>query len=68
MISLNNDKLNEVVQLTTEIINSGKYGLSEDFANNFLCETENGPESIFAVQHSRNDGTLHGRLDWGAME
>lgn len=67
VVSVNKEKLNEVVQLTTEIINSGKYALSADFANNFLCETENGPESIFAVQHSRNDGTLHGRLDWGAM-
>lgn len=67
VVSINQEKLNEVVQLTTEIINSGKYALSADFANNFLCETENGPESIFAVQHSRNDGTLHGRLDWGAM-
>jgi len=67
VVSLNKEKLDEVVQLTSEIINSGKYALSADFANNFLCETENGPESVFAVQHSRNDGTLHGRLDWGAM-
>lgn len=67
VMSINQEKLKEVEQLTTEIINSGKYALSVDFANNFLYETENGPESIFAVQHSRNDGTLHGRLDWGAM-
>lgn len=67
VVSINQGKLNEVVQLTSEIINSGKYALNTDFANNFLYETENGPESIFAVQHSRNDGTLHGRLDWGAM-
>lgn len=67
VVSINQEKLNEVVQLTTEIIESGRYALSADFADNFLFETENGPESIFAVQHSRNDGTLHGRLDWGAM-
>lgn len=64
---INSAKLDEVVNLTKEIMGSGKYALAKDFAENFLCETENGPESIFAVQHSRNDGTLHGRLDWGAM-
>lgn len=67
VVSINKTKLEEVVSLTTEIIESGRFALSEDFANNFLYETENGPESIFAIQHSRNDGTLHGRLDWGAM-
>lgn len=65
--NINKDKLTEVVDLTNEVINSGKYGLNADYADNFLCETENSKESIFAVQHSRNDGTLHGRLDWGAM-
>ncbi|MDR1454282.1 MAG: RagB/SusD family nutrient uptake outer membrane protein [Tannerella sp.] len=64
---INTAKLNEVVAVTDEIISSGKFSLAEDFADNFLCETENGPESVFAVQHSRNDATLHGRLDWGAM-
>ncbi len=64
---INTTKLNEVVEITGDIINSGKYSLAKDFAENFLCETENGSESIFAVQHSRNDGTLHGRLDWGSM-
>ncbi|MCD8263085.1 MAG: RagB/SusD family nutrient uptake outer membrane protein [Tannerellaceae bacterium] len=44
-----------------------EYSLATDFAENFLCETENGVESIFAIQHSHNDGTLRGRLDWGAM-
>ena len=65
--SINSAYLNEVVNVASEIRNSGKYSLAADFAENFLCETENGPESIFAIQHSRNDGTLHGRLDWGAM-
>lgn len=65
--NINTSKLNEVADITSEIINSGKFSLVSDFADNFLCETENGPESIFAIQHSRNDGTLHGRLDWGVM-
>lgn len=58
-------KLQEVATLCRGL--SKRYKLADDFANNFLCETENGPESIFAVQHSLNDGTLRGRLDWGAM-
>src|SRR5690606_36935682 len=54
-----------VVSLVDEL--AGKFDLAEDFAYNFLCEYENGPESIFAVQNSLNDGTEFGRLDWSAM-
>lgn len=63
--NIDKTKLQEVTTLCQGL--SGKYSLAVDFANNFLCETENGPESIFAVQFSHNDGTLRGRLDWGAM-
>lgn len=65
VVSVNTQKLEEVVRLVTDL--SGRYGLAPDFAYNFLWEYENGSESIFAVQCSRNDETLHGRLDWGAM-
>ena len=65
VIRIDHDKLQEVVTLCRDL--SGKYALASDFANNFLCETENGVESIFAVQFSLNDGTFRGRLDWGAM-
>ncbi|MCU7548698.1 RagB/SusD family nutrient uptake outer membrane protein [Chitinophagaceae bacterium LB-8] len=60
--NINKNRLNEVVNLTTEIINSGKYSLQPDFAENFLFGFDNGPESIFAVQFSINDGTSIGRL------
>lgn len=63
--SINKEKLQEVVSLCQGL--NGKYALVPDFANNFLCETENGTESVFAVQFSLNDGTIRGRLDWGAM-
>ncbi|MDR0507218.1 MAG: RagB/SusD family nutrient uptake outer membrane protein [Dysgonamonadaceae bacterium] len=63
--TINKTKLEEVVKLVTEL--SGKYSLATDYAHNFLWEYENGVESIFAVQCSRNDETQHGRLDWGAM-
>jgi hypothetical protein len=55
-------RLNEVVALTTDVINSGKYSLQPDFAENFLFGYDNGPESVFAVQFSINDGTAIGRL------
>ncbi|MCC8153747.1 MAG: RagB/SusD family nutrient uptake outer membrane protein [Tannerellaceae bacterium] len=65
VVNINTAKLEEVVELCKEL--SSEYSLAGDFAENFLCETENGIESIFAIQHSHNDGTLRGRLDWGAM-
>ena len=55
-------RLNEVVNLTTAVINSGRYSLQPDFAENFLYGFDNGPESIFAIQYSINDGTAIGRL------
>jgi starch-binding outer membrane protein, SusD/RagB family len=57
-------RLQEVITLTQAVISSGKYSLSNDIANNFLPETENGPESIFAIQFTINDGTTAGRLSY----
>jgi tetratricopeptide (TPR) repeat protein len=59
---INQARLNEVITLTDDVINSGKYSLQPDFAENFLYGFDNGPESIFAVQFSINDGTEIGRL------
>ena len=57
-------KLNEVIKQTDYIISTGKLKLSADFAENFLFEFENGPESVFAIQFSKDDGTPLGREDW----
>ncbi|MFT3704461.1 MAG: RagB/SusD family nutrient uptake outer membrane protein [Agriterribacter sp.] len=62
--NINTTRLQEVVTLTQAVIASGKYSLSADIADNFLAETENGPESIFAIQFSINDGTTTGRLNF----
>ncbi|MGM9506568.1 RagB/SusD family nutrient uptake outer membrane protein [Larkinella sp. GY13] len=62
--SINKTKLQEVVKLTDLVINSGKYNLQPDFAENFLPEFDNGVESVFAVQYSINDGTTVGRLNF----
>ena len=57
-------RLQEVVNLTQAVIASTKYALSPDIADNFLAETENGLESVFAIQFSINDGTTTGRLNF----
>ncbi|AKD56378.1 RagB/SusD family nutrient uptake outer membrane protein [Spirosoma radiotolerans] len=64
VVNINKDKLQQVVTLTNMVINSGKYSLQPDFAENFLPEFDNGVESIFAVQYSINDGTTVGRLNF----
>ncbi|KRD57827.1 glycan metabolism protein RagB [Flavobacterium sp. Root935] len=60
---INQQHLQEVIAATDNVI--GKASLEPDFANNFLPGTyENGPESIFSIQFSDNDGTLYGRLNF----
>lgn len=63
VININKDHLREVVDLTNDIINSGRFGLFDDYAKNYLWEFENGKESLFAVQRSKDDGTPDGRLN-----
>ena len=62
--NINQSRLQEVVALLQDVISSGKYSLSPDIADNFLPETENGPESVFAIQFTINDGTTAGRMDF----
>jgi hypothetical protein len=62
--AINPSRLQEVVTLTQAVIASGKYSLSKDIAENFLPETENGKESVFAIQFTINDGTTAGRLSY----
>ena len=57
-------RLQEVVTLTQAVIASGKYSLSADIADNFLAEKENGPETVFAIQFTINDGTTSGRMSF----
>ena len=64
VIKINQTRLQEVVALTQSVIASGKYSLSADIADDFLPETENGTESIFAIQFTINDGTTSGRLNY----
>lgn len=64
VINVNTTRMQEVVNLTQSVIESGRYALAADIGDNFLVETENGPESVFAIQFSINDGTTTGRLNF----
>jgi len=63
VVGIDTEVLDEVVNQTDEVINSGQYQLSPDIADNFLQSHDNGPESVFAVQRSMDDGTPEGRVD-----
>lgn len=61
--NINKDTLNKVITLCQDVIkNSGKE-LFAHFSDNFRCSTQNGSESIWAIQFSNNDGTPHGRIN-----
>lgn len=62
VVNINTERLQEVVDLTQMVINSGNYELQPDFAENFLYGYDNGVESIFAIQYSIDDGTSLGRI------
>ena len=65
--SISTEDLQKVVQYTApDIYAAGGFALETDFHNNFRPEPqyENGPESIWAMQYSMNDGTTYGNLNW----
>ena len=64
--SIDKTKLEQVNIYCDSVINSGRYSLSADFANNFLSQYENGPESVFALQFSKSDGSPEGRINAGS--
>ena len=64
VVTINATTLGKVVEACNAVINSGKYNLVSDFANNWLYPlSENNSESIFAVQYSVNDGTPNGKVN-----
>lgn len=65
--SIERADLLEVIRYTDPaIMAAGGFGLEPDQHNNFRPEPqyENGPESIWAMQYSFNDGTTHGNCNW----
>jgi hypothetical protein len=63
--AVNAEDLQKVVDYTNPSIYNG-YGLEPDMHNNFRPEEqyENGKESLWAIQYSRNDGTVYGNLNF----
>ncbi len=63
--SVNEDDLKKVVEFTDPALYKN-YGLEADIHNNFRPEEqyENGIESLWAIQYSRNDGSTYGNLNW----
>lgn len=63
--SINQADLEKVIEFTNPSLYAG-YGLEEDLHNNFRPEEqyENGIESLWAIQYSRNDGSTYGNLNW----
>ncbi len=62
---VNRQDLEKVIEFTNPALYSN-YGLEDDFHNNFRPEEqyENGKESLWAIQYSRNDGSTYGNLNW----
>jgi hypothetical protein len=67
VVNIDGLKLTEVVDLVDEIILSDKFELENDMAFPFLWEYENGKESVWAIQRSKDDGTTTGNLDFSSM-
>ena len=63
--SINQANLEKVIEFTNPALYAN-YGLEADIHNNFRPEEEyeNGVESIWAIQYSRNDGSTYGNLNW----
>ena len=64
---IDSEDLQKVLEYTTPAVYTGAgYGLESDLHNNFRPEEayENGKESIWAIQYSRNDGTTWGNLNF----
>ena len=62
---INEADLQKVVEYTNPSLYAN-YGLESDLHNNFRPEEqyENGKESIWAIQYSKNDGTVYGNLNF----
>ena len=58
--NINAAKLQEVIDYADDVTGA----LEADYGNNYLDGFDNGPESIWAVQFSINDGTTSGRVSY----
>ncbi len=63
--AINEADLQKVVEYTAPALYGG-YALESDLHNNFRPEEqyENGKECLWAIQYSKNDGTVYGNLNF----
>jgi hypothetical protein len=63
--SIEKADLEKVIEFSNPAIYAN-YGLEDDIHNNFRPEDEyeNGKESVWAIQYSKNDGSTYGNLNW----
>lgn len=67
VIRINKERLSEVVKLV-DLASAKGYALLPDFQGLDLISNDNGPESVFAVQYSMNDGSASaGRINWSNL-
>lgn len=60
-------KYDKALEEANEVINSGRYGLLNDYTKLWQVEYENSQESIFAIQYSINDGSFYGNVNWANL-
>jgi starch-binding outer membrane protein, SusD/RagB family len=58
---------NEALQNADAVIASGKYSLFSDFTKLWDVESEHGPEFVFSIEYSTEDGSANGNLNWGNL-
>jgi len=64
--TVNTALLNRVVTLCDSVALGG-YGLLPDYQQLATVENEHGPESVFGIEYSINDGTTNGRINWSNL-
>ncbi|MEX1238125.1 MAG: RagB/SusD family nutrient uptake outer membrane protein [Cyclobacteriaceae bacterium] len=65
VVSITASELNEAISLFETVDAAGIYELWPDYSYNFECAHEGGPESVWAIMRSLNDGTADGRINYG---
>jgi len=60
-------KWTEASTLLNDVVNNGPYSLLPDYVDNFRAAGESGPESVFAVQFTADDGQSYNGNIGGAL-
>jgi hypothetical protein len=61
------EKWDDAITEADAVINSGQYSLFSDFTQLWDVESEHGSEMIFSIEHSIDDGSEYGNINWGNL-